>query len=75
MISISLVNMTREADDDDDDDDDVVDFVEQDDGTRVEVKQKNFDLGEPVENVKGGRIYRVVGSPWSHQTACTDLLR
>jgi hypothetical protein len=38
----------------------LIDFVEQEDGTRVEVKQKKVELGEEVKNEEGGRIYRVV---------------
>jgi len=39
---------------------DMVDFVEQDDGTRVEIKQRKVELGEEVKNESGGRIYRVI---------------
>lgn len=64
VISINLVNVTNntEDDDDDDDDDEGVDFIEQEDGTRVEIKQRKHELGEPVENVEGGRIFRVVSA-------------
>jgi 5'-nucleotidase len=55
-------------DDDDDDDeddqgasaDDLIDFVEQEDGTRVEVKQKKIQIGDEVKREEGGRMYRVV---------------
>jgi hypothetical protein len=60
VISINLVNVTNESEDDDDDDDEGVDFIEQEDGTRVEIKQRKHELGESIENVEGGRIYRVV---------------
>jgi hypothetical protein len=53
------------VDDDDDDEDDqvgsdLIDFVEQEDGTRVEVKQKKVQLGAEVKREEGGRMYRVV---------------
>lgn len=38
----------------------MVDFVEQQDGTRVEVKKRKVDLGDEVKNESGGRIYRIV---------------
>jgi 5'-nucleotidase len=55
-------------DDDDDDDeddqgasaDDLIDFVEQENGTRVEVKQKKIQIGDEVKREEGGRVYRVV---------------
>jgi hypothetical protein len=54
-------------DEDDDEDDqvgsDLIDFVEQEDGTRVEVKQKKVQLGAEVKREEGGRLYRVV-SPY-----------
>jgi hypothetical protein len=39
---------------------DMVDFVEQSDGTRVEVKQRKIDVGDEVKNESGGRTYRIV---------------
>jgi len=45
---------------DDEDPSELVDFVEHEDGTRIEVKQRNLILGDRVENVEGGRVYRVV---------------
>lgn len=64
---VKSIHLTSPEDDDDDSDDgetaeDMIDFVEQEDGTRVEVKQKKIELGDAVENVAGGRIYRVVRS-------------
>jgi 2',3'-cyclic-nucleotide 2'-phosphodiesterase (5'-nucleotidase family) len=38
----------------------LVDFVENEDGTRIEVKQRGLTLGAEVKNEKGGRMYRVV---------------
>ena len=38
----------------------MVDFVDQGDGTRVEVKQRKVDLGDEVKNETEGRVYRVV---------------
>lgn len=64
--SIHLVDPGNDDDDDEEDDDqgaspdDVIDFVEQEDGTRVEVKQKKIQLGDPVKREEGGRMYRVV---------------
>jgi 5'-nucleotidase len=63
--SIRLVNPPSNDDDDDDVDDDyldedMVDFVEQEDGTRIEVKQRKTEVGEEVKNEEGGRIYRIV---------------
>ena len=43
-----------------DDPEDLIDFVEQEDGTRVEVKQRPPQRGEEIKNECGGRIYRVV---------------
>ena len=63
--SIHLVDPGNEDDDDDDEDegglaDDLIDFVEQEDGTRVEVKQKKVQVGAEVKREEGGRVYRVV---------------
>jgi len=58
--SIRLVNPPSEEDDEVDNPEDMVDFVEQGDGTRVEVKQRKMDLGDEVKNEEGGRVYRVV---------------
>lgn len=64
--SIHLVNPGDEDDEDDDDDEegespeDLIEFVEQEDGTRVEVKQRKIELGDEVKNEEGGRVYRVV---------------
>jgi 5'-nucleotidase len=38
----------------------MVDFVEKEDGTRVEVKQRRLVLGDKVERKEGGRMYRIV---------------
>lgn len=62
---VKSIHLTNAEDDDDDSDDgetaeDMIDFVEQEDGTRVEVKQKKIELGDEVKNEAGGRIYRVV---------------
>jgi len=40
----------------------MVDFVDQGDGTRVEVKQRKVDLGDEVKNETEGRVYRVVSA-------------
>lgn len=61
--SIHSVNPEDPDDDDDDDEEspeDLIEFVEQEDGTRVEVKHKKIEQGEEVKNEEGGRIYRVV---------------
>ena len=47
-------------DSDNDDSKEMVNFVEQEDGTRVEVKQREIELGEEVKNESGGKTYRVV---------------
>lgn len=63
--SIRLVNPPSNDDDDDDDDEngeEEVQFVEQEDGTRIEVKQRKIELGEEVKNETGGRVYRVVSA-------------
>jgi len=61
------VDPGNDDDDDEEDDDeqgasadDLIDFVEQEDGTRVEVKQKKIQIGDEVKREEGGRIYRVV---------------
>lgn len=46
---------------------DIVDFVEQEDGTRVEVRRKGFEEGEEVKNEEGGRTYRIVCSSQTRQ--------
>ena len=38
---------------------DMVDFVEQEDGTRVEVKQRKVDVGAEVKR-DSSRLYRIV---------------
>ncbi|RXK38756.1 hypothetical protein M231_03932 [Tremella mesenterica] len=43
-----------------DDPDDLVDFVDQEDGTRIEVKQRPPEVGEEVKNEEGGRMYKVI---------------
>ena len=65
--SIHLVDPGNDDDDDDDEDEDdqsaagdLIDFVEQENGTRVEVKQKKIQLGDEVKREEGGRVYRVV---------------
>lgn len=47
-------------DSDNDDPKEMVNFVEQEDGTRVEVKQREIELGDEVKNESGGKTYRVV---------------
>jgi hypothetical protein len=69
--------LTSPEDDDDSDDgetaEEMIDFVEQEDGTRVEVKQKKIELGEEVKNEADGRIYRVVCHSLIGQDARTVL--
>jgi len=57
--SIRLVNHPSEEDDEVDNPEDMVDFVEQDDGTRVEVKQRKVDVGDEVKR-DSSRLYRIV---------------
>ena len=58
--SIHLVNPKLEENDEIDSQEDMVDFVEQENGTRVEVNAPKIGLGEEVKNERGGRVYRVV---------------
>ncbi|ODN74799.1 hypothetical protein L202_07114 [Cryptococcus amylolentus CBS 6039] len=61
VISIhKLVQPIRETDDDWEDPEDMVDFREQEDGTRVVVKNRRLKLGEEVKNEEGGRMYKVI---------------
>ena len=55
--SIRLTDPTLEEEDDPKDS---VDFVEQADGTTLEIKQKKVKLGDEVKNEDGGRVYRIV---------------
>lgn len=58
--SIHLTVQTTEHKDDEYDPSAKVSFVEQPDGTRIEIKQAEVTLGEEVKNVEGGRKYYVV---------------
>lgn len=64
VLSIRLVKtkpiLGDDPDDPDDDPADRVHFVEQEDGTRVEVRQRPKDILEEIKNVEGGRVYRCV---------------
>lgn len=66
--SIHLIQVPDEGSEDDEDEvefdkvEDIVDFVEQEDGTRIEVRRKGFERGEEVKNETGGRIYRIVST-------------
>jgi 5'-nucleotidase len=61
VLSINLVKPPLDGGIDDlDDPEEMVDFVEQEDGTRVEVKQRRIILGDPVGREEGGRMYRIV---------------
>lgn len=66
---VKSIHLTNPDDDDDSDDgetaEDMIDFVEQEDGTRVEVKQKKIELGDEVRNVADGRVYRVVSNAFT----------
>lgn len=73
--SIHLIKIPDEDDDAEGDDDDgkveeIVDFVDQEDGTRIEVRRKGFEKGEEVKNEAGGRIYRIVRYLFRHQADC-----
>ena len=72
--SIRVVVPRVHDDSDDDDPKDMVNFVEQEDGTRVEVKQREIELGEEIKNESGGKIYRVV-SEWSQLWECANVLQ
>ncbi len=58
--SIHLTVQTTEHKDDEYDPSAKVSFVEQPDGTRIEIKQAEVTLGEEVKNVESGRKYYVV---------------
>ncbi|ORY29141.1 hypothetical protein BCR39DRAFT_532806 [Naematelia encephala] len=59
--SIHLVNPPDSSESQDDEsNEDLVDFVEQDDGTTIEVKQRKTKVGDEIRNEEGGRVYRVI---------------
>ncbi len=58
--SIKLVNPAKKEDDEIDNPEEMVNFVEQEDGTTIDVKQRKVDLGDDIRNESGGRTYRVV---------------
>lgn len=58
--SIHLVRPPTKSEEDEDEDGDVVDFVEQEDGTRIEVQKRKSILGDEVKREEGGRMYRVI---------------
>ncbi len=62
VISIHLLDSDSMLDDRDETESpgDPVEFVEQEDGTVIEVKKRPLRLGEAVENKSGGRMYRLV---------------
>lgn len=51
---------SRDDEDNEDEDGDVVDFVEQEDGTRIEVQKRRPVPGDEVKREAGGRMYRVI---------------
>ena len=57
--------------DDDDNPEDLVDFVEQEDGTTVEVKQRKVVLGDEVKNM-AGKMYRIVRVADVVKCSCPD---
>jgi 2',3'-cyclic-nucleotide 2'-phosphodiesterase (5'-nucleotidase family) len=61
ILSIHLTVPKRQYAEDEDPNE-LVDFVDNEDGTRVEIKQRHLVLGDEVKNEEGGRIYRVVSS-------------
>ncbi|BEJ13733.1 hypothetical protein CspHIS471_0309070 [Cutaneotrichosporon sp. HIS471] len=58
--SIHLTVQETEHKDDEYDPSAEVTFLEQPDGTRIEVKQAKVKLGEEVKNLEGGRTYYVI---------------
>jgi 5'-nucleotidase len=64
IISIHLSESTLPRDDDGDDEidnpEEYVNFMETDDGTRIEVKQRRPVTGEEIKKEEGGRIYRII---------------
>ena len=71
--SIHLIKPPEDKDDDleIESPEDFVDFVEQEDVTRVEVEQRKYILGEGVTREEGGRVYRIVS--WRRQL-CYDTI-
>lgn len=39
---------------------DLINFLENDDGTRIEVRQRQPKLGEEIKPVEGGRMYSII---------------
>jgi len=64
IISIHLSESTLPRDDDGDDEidnpEEYVNFLETDDGTRIEVKQRRAIKGEEIKKEAGGRTYRII---------------
>lgn len=58
--SIHLTVQATEHHDDELEDPSKVTFVDQPDGTRIEVKEAKVQWGEEVKNVEGGRMYSVI---------------
>ncbi|KAK8843476.1 hypothetical protein IAR55_007135 [Kwoniella newhampshirensis] len=60
VLSIHQLVPPRKEEDEVENPADLVDFKEQEDGTRIEVKQRKLELGEEVKREEGGKIYRVI---------------
>ncbi|WWD20985.1 hypothetical protein CI109_105465 [Kwoniella shandongensis] len=60
VLSIHQSVPPRKDEDEVEDPDDLVDFKEQEDGTRIEVKQRKLELGDEIKREEGGKIYRVI---------------
>ncbi|WVN91141.1 uncharacterized protein L203_106393 [Cryptococcus depauperatus CBS 7841] len=60
ILSIHRLVQPKKDSDEREDPSDMVDFKDQEDGTRVIVKQRKLQLGEEIKNVEGGKLYKVI---------------
>jgi 5'-nucleotidase len=65
ILSIHLTEPSLPLEDEDqdgkfDDPDEAVNFIQTEDGTRIEVKQSKPKKGEEIKKVEGGRIYKII---------------
>ena len=72
--SIHLLEPPKDEEDGIESPDDMVDFVEQEDGTRVEVKQRKSKIGEEVIN-DSSKTYRVVRERYLKSAEPADRTR
>ncbi|ORX38934.1 Metallo-dependent phosphatase-like protein [Kockovaella imperatae] len=57
---VRSIHLTDPELEEEEDPEDVVEFVEREDGTTVEIKHKKIHVGEAVENTTDGRTYRII---------------